>query len=132
MTAIEHGSAYAKAAPGKPVDVHISDERDGSRFRALLQHYLGQAAPNSGPEATNQGKTGLSDKIVGRATELASEIKKDHVHVAKMLETAASTGDQMQLMQAMLALNDYEMRVQFVSKTISKAGTSVDQLTRMQ
>lgn len=135
MTAIKHASSFAQTTfdtSTGPAPVSISDDRDASRFLSLVQQHLGKSSPENAPVARRDGKTGLSDKIIGRATQLAGEIKKDHVHVTKMLETAAATGDQMNLMKAMLALNDYQMRIQFVSKTISKASSSVDQLTRMQ
>ena len=36
------------------------------------------------------------------------------------------------LMHAMLALNDYQLRVQTISKVVSRAGSSVDSLTKLQ
>lgn len=135
MTTIAPTSAVASTAPKMPAQgthPNITDERDGERFQSMLQQYLDPAKQNSAPQASDHGKTGLSEKIFGRATELASEMKKDHMHVSKMLETAAASGDQMHLMKAMLAIGDYQTRVQFISKTISKASSSLDSLTKMQ
>jgi hypothetical protein len=56
----------------------------------------------------------------------------DQQYVSKMLEQATRTGDSMQLMKAMMALNDYQIRVQTISKTVSKAASAVDQLARLQ
>ena len=67
-----------------------------------------------------------------RAGDLAGEVKKDQQYVSRMLEQATRSGDSMQLMKAMMALNDYQMRVQFISKTASKATSSLDQLTKLQ
>jgi predicted nucleic acid-binding Zn-ribbon protein len=74
----------------------------------------------------------LGKKLMGRAHDLASNLMQDQQHVSKMLEQASRTGDSMQLMKAMMALNDYQVRVQTVSKTVSKAASSIDQLTKLQ
>ncbi|GGZ01590.1 hypothetical protein GCM10007388_39130 [Pseudoduganella plicata] len=74
----------------------------------------------------------LGQAIAGRAASLAGEIKRDQQNVSRLLEKATATGDSMNLMRAMLALNDYQLRVQTVSKVVSKASTSVDSLTKLQ
>ncbi|RZI42500.1 type III secretion protein [Herbaspirillum sp. HC18] len=99
-------------------------------FRAALErHMTAQQPPAAAPGA---GKPSLGDKLAGRATNLASEIKKDQLYVSRMLEQASRTGDSMQLMRAMMALNDYQIRVQTISKTVSKATQSFEQLTKLQ
>jgi predicted nucleic acid-binding Zn-ribbon protein len=70
--------------------------------------------------------------MLGRANELAGGLMQDQQYVSKMLEKASRTGDSMQLMKAMMALNDYQIRVQTVTKTISKAAGAIDQLTKLQ
>lgn len=70
--------------------------------------------------------------MMTRTTDLATELKKDQQYVSKLLEQATRSADSMHLMKAMMALNDYQMRVQFVSKTVSKATSALDQLTKLQ
>ena len=77
-------------------------------------------------------KPSLSDKLIERTTNLASSLQQDQQYVSKLLEQATRTGDSMQLMKAMLALGDYQIRVQTVSKTVSKATSSFEQLTKLQ
>lgn len=105
---------------------------DGAQFRATLERYMNAGAGDvqavSGPDKNKS----LGQKIATRATDLASEINKDQQYVSKLLETATRTGDSMQLMKAMMALNDYSIRVQTISKTVSKATSSIDQLTKLQ
>lgn len=97
-----------------------------ARFRAALERHM---APASGDGNNNNS---LGNRIMTRATNLASELKHDQQYVSKLLEQASRSPDSMHLMKAMLALNDYNLRVQFVSKTASKAASSVDQLTKLQ
>ncbi|MEC5216629.1 hypothetical protein RCH09_001582 [Actimicrobium sp. GrIS 1.19] len=105
---------------------------DMRAFEQALQRHLHTAAPGLTPADAGSDKVSLSSRIVNRANDLAGEVQKDQQYVSRMLEQATQTGDQMLMMKAMMAMNDYQTRVQFVSKTISKASTSVDQLTRMQ
>jgi Type III secretion basal body protein I, YscI, HrpB, PscI len=112
-------------------DTSSADGSDGAQFRAALgRHIHGTQGP--GPNIAEGNKVSLGDRIISRATNLAGEIKNDQQHVSKMLEQATQNADSMQLMKAMMALNDYEMRVQFISKTASKATQSLDQLTKLQ
>lgn len=104
---------------------------DGAEFRAALERHMGTSS-GGGQGAGEGGKGSLADKIVTRATDLASEMKHDQQYVSKALEQATRSADSTQLMKAMLALNDYQLRVQLISKTVSKAVTSVDQLTKLQ
>lgn len=116
-TADFQGSAVASA----PVD--------GEAFRAALERHM-QAGTHA--KASESRKVSMGEKLIARASDLASETKKDHEHVSKMIEQATRNGDSMQLVKAMMALNDYEMRVQFISKVSNKATSSIDRLTTLQ
>ena len=120
------------ARPGAHIDTTSPTHRDTQAFEQAMQRHLHTASPGLTPVDAGSDKTSLSSRIVSRATDLAAEVQKDQQYVSKMLEQATQTGDQMTMMKAMLALSDYQTRVQFVAKTISKSSTSVDQLTRMQ
>lgn len=120
------------ATPRLEFDGNSPTPRDAHEFAQALQRHLHTAAPGITPADAGSDKLSLTSRISARASDLAGEIQKDQQYVSKLLEHATATGDQMVMMKAMLALNDYQTRVQFVSKTISKASTSVDQLTRMQ
>ena len=104
---------------------------DASEFRAILNKYMQPSgAPN--PVEKSSNNLSLGDKMMSRATSMAEEIKKDQHHVSTMLEQASRNGDSMQMMKAMMALNDYQMRVQFISKAATKATGALDQLTKLQ
>ncbi|AIY39651.1 hypothetical protein LT85_0491 [Collimonas arenae] len=109
------------------------DRADVEQFRAALEQH-GAAAPaaSTAPKVQHGNRVSLGDKIMAHATDLAGDVKQNQVHVSKMLEQATRSGDSASLMKAMLALNDYQTRVQFVSKTVSKATSSLDQLTKLQ
>lgn len=123
-------STHSAAISTLRIDITPTAHADTQAFTQAMQRHT--AAPGLAPAEAGSDTTSMSGHLANRATELASEVKKDQQYVSKMLEHATQTGDQMVMMKAMLALNDYQTRVQFVSKTISKASTSVDQLTRMQ
>ncbi len=100
---------------------------DVSQFRAMFeQHLKKEIVP------IKENSASIGSAIAGRATHLASEVKQDQIYVSKLLEQATRTGDSMQLMKAMMALSDYQLRVQTISKTVSKASSSVDSLTKLQ
>lgn len=104
---------------------------DGAQFRAVLEKKMHEMKANAVNPADGN-KVSLGDKILDRANHMAGELKSDQAYVSKMLEQATRNADSMQLMRAMMALNDYQMRVQFVSKTASKATQALDQLTKLQ
>lgn len=113
------------------IELPVPESADAAQFRAALaQHTKSDAVFNSAIHGSNRAS--LGEKIMGRAGELASDLKADQAHVSQMLDQATRAGDSASLMKAMLALSDYQMRVQFVSKTVSKATSSLDQLTRLQ
>ncbi|MDY7574028.1 EscI/YscI/HrpB family type III secretion system inner rod protein [Actimicrobium sp. CCI2.3] len=112
------------------IDITAPTDADNQAFAQAMQQHT--AAPGLRPGDTDSQPMSMSSQLVNRATELASEVQKDQQYVSQMLERASQTGDQSLMLKAMLALNDYQTRVQFISKTITKASTSVDQLTRMQ
>jgi hypothetical protein len=109
---------------------------DGAEFREIMARQAGpagapgQAAPAAGAGAG--GHAGLGERIMQRAGALSGELRKDQQYISRSLEQATRSGDSMQLMQAMLALSDYQTRVQFVSKAASKAASAIDQLTKLQ
>jgi hypothetical protein len=107
-----------------------NDVGDATQFRAALDRHMKPEA-GSLPEVGGKDKS-LGQQIAARATSLATEINKDQQHVSKMLEEATRTGDSMQLMKALMALNDYQIRVQTISKTVAKATSSIEQLTKLQ
>jgi hypothetical protein len=125
------GSAaeIGRSAQSKFDGVQI-ESGDGAQFRAALERHMNASGGATKPTGNNEGS--LGNKIMVRASDLASAVKNDQQYVSKMLEKATATGDSMQLMKAMMALNDYQMKVQFISKTASKATSSLDQLTKLQ
>lgn len=103
-------------------------EVDAAQFRAALNRHM---AGSDVPVVSGKDNS-LGQQIAARATSLATEINKDQQNVSKMLEEATRTGDSMQLMKALMALNDYQIRVQTISKTVAKATSSIEQLTKLQ
>lgn len=103
------------------------DRAQGEHFRAMFEQYLNKDAQHMKPNTQSLGSA-----LAQRTTNLASQVKQDQLYVSKLLEQATRTGDSMQLMKAMMALNDYQLRVQTISKTVSKASSSVDSLTKLQ
>lgn len=130
-----NSSANVLSSTNKQSNVQLelppSDNADAAQFAAALaQHAKPNAVLNSAIHSNS--RVSLGDKIMGRAGELAGDLKADQAHVSQMLDQATRVGDSASLMKAILALSDYQMRVQFVSKTVSKATSSLDQLTRLQ
>jgi hypothetical protein len=117
--------------PQLTLEVMQVEPADGAQFRAALERHMG--ASSGAGQGFGEGQKGsLGEKIMTRTTDLASELKHDQQYVSKALEQATRSADSMQLMKAMMALNDYQIRVQLISKTVSKATSSVEQLTKLQ
>ncbi len=114
------------------LDSGTVDAGDGSQFRAALERHMQQTNKTDANPVQGPPRVSLGDQMIGRATTLSAELKNDQTHVSKLLETSTRTGSSMDLMKAMTAMNDYQMRVQFVSKVVSKATSSLDQLTKLQ
>lgn len=102
---------------------------DSAQFRAALERYM---SGNGGAAPSRPGSVSLGEKVAGRVTNLAGDIKKDQQYVSKLLEQATRTGDSMHLMKAVMALHDYQIRVQTISKTVSKSTQAFEQLTKLQ
>jgi Type III secretion basal body protein I, YscI, HrpB, PscI len=124
-----------------PTQGQTADKGDIVQFRAAMDSHKAQGVGGAGgvngvagpASVQSSSKTpSIGDKLMSRAGELSAEIKKDQAHVSRMLEQASRTGDSMALMKGMLALNDYQSRIQMITKTISKATSSVDSLTKLQ
>jgi hypothetical protein len=123
--------------------LHLSPVSD-SEFREIMARELGQggqalqgpqggaAGPIAPVAQAAPGHGGLGERVMQRASALSGELQKDQQMISRNLEQAARSGDSMQLMKAMLALSDYQTRVQFVSKAASKAASALDQLTKLQ
>lgn len=128
-------SAIATTAVPEPIGprgagLHIEigpGHADSGQFKAMFEQHLQQGAMKVKPDSHSLGSA-----LAQRTTHLAQEVKQDQLHVSKLLEQATRTGDSMQLMKAMMALNDYQLRVQTISKTVSKASSSIDSLTKLQ
>ncbi|WEF32236.1 EscI/YscI/HrpB family type III secretion system inner rod protein [Pseudoduganella chitinolytica] len=103
------------------------EQADAAQFRQALERQQAMNGPAGAPREPSLGQA-----IASRAAGLAGELKKDQQYVSRLLEKATTSGDSMHLMRAMLALNDYQLRVQTVSKVVSKASTSIDSLTKLQ
>jgi len=123
----------AAANPQATTQVRITTETrtfehpDAAQFRQAMDRQHNMNTPPGAPREPSLGQV-----IAARASGLAGELKKDQQYVSRLLEKATTSGDSMHLMRAMLALNDYQLRVQTVSKVVSKASTSVDSLTKLQ
>lgn len=113
------------------IEILELDHSDSDQFRAALDRQMG-AGDIVGKSDPARKSNSLGQVLATRATGLATEVKKDQQYVSKLLEQATRTGDELHLMRAMMALNDFQLRVQTISKTVSKAATSIDSLTKLQ
>ncbi|MDB5772252.1 MAG: hrpB [Burkholderia sp.] len=111
--------------------IHSTQPGDADDFRAALDRHMAMA-DNTAPGGAAKENISLGKVIADRTVDLASEVKKDQQYVSKLLERATRTGNELHLMQAMMAMSDFQVRVQTISKTVSKASTSIDSLTKLQ
>jgi len=126
----------ASGLAGKPA-LQVPDPaaagEGAANFKVQLQvqqQFRSGAQQNLAPQ--DIGKDSLAAVMAERAAGLAGDVNRHQQYVSRMLERATASGDSLHLMHAMLALNDYQLRVQTISKVVSKAGSSVDSLTKLQ
>lgn len=126
----------ASGLAGKPAP-HIPEPGsagDGAvNFKVQLQvqqQFRSGTQQNLAPVDT--GRDSLATVMAERAAGLAGDVNRHQQYVSRMLERATASGDSLHLMHAMMALNDYQLRVQTISKVVSKAGSSIDSLTKLQ
>lgn len=126
----------ASGLAGKPAP-HIPDPaaagEGAASFKVQLQvqqQFRSGAQQNLAPQ--DIGKDSLAAVMAERAAGLAGDVNRHQQYVSRMLERATASGDSLHLMHAMLALNDYQLRVQTISKVVSRASSSVDSLTKLQ
>jgi Type III secretion basal body protein I, YscI, HrpB, PscI len=115
----------------------VSSTADAQRFsQALAIHREAQGAAHQTNAANEVGSVGHSKSIgsqmMAGLSDMSARLKSDHKQVSNLIEKATVGGDDNLMMKAMLALTDYQQRVQIVSKVVSKAATSMDSLTRLQ
>ncbi|EJN02939.1 EscI/YscI/HrpB family type III secretion system inner rod protein [Herbaspirillum sp. YR522] len=128
QTGVASGDLSASSPRSAGLHLEIApNNAEGEHFKAMFEQYLNRDAMRMKPNTNSLGSA-----LAQRTTHLASEVKQDQLYVSKLLETATRSGDSMQLMKAMMALNDYQLRVQTISKTVSKASQAVDSLTKLQ
>jgi hypothetical protein len=133
LTPIQPGSGpMSGGSEGFPV----SSTADAQRFsQALAIHREAQGAAHQ-TSASNVSAVGdtksIGQQMMAGLSDMSARLKSDHKQVSNLIEKATVGGDDNMMMKAMLALTDYQQRVQIVSKVVSKAATSMDSLTRLQ
>lgn len=126
---------YAAALHAPPVDLGqpagLSTSADAQRFGQTLSAYRERAA---GPVDASPAREAdsIGRRLVSELSDMSGRLKADHKYVSSMIEKATVGGDDAMMMKAMMALSDYQQRVQIVSKTVAKAASSLDQLTKLQ
>ena len=114
----------------------VASSADAQRFAQALSTYKSQqsqaAAGLSPTDKAHASSNSIGSRLVTGLSDMASRLKADHKVVSSLVEKATVGGDDALMMKAMMALGDYQQRVQIVSKTVSKAASSLDQLTRLQ
>jgi hypothetical protein len=91
-----------------------------------------KAAPAlQAPTFDEQTQT-IGQKLIAGLHDVSGKLQADHRNISRQIELAVDTGDNRLMMQAMMAVSDYQQRVQIISKTVAKAGSSLDQLTKLQ
>lgn len=122
----------ASGLAGKPAP-HIPEPDGAVSFKVQLQvqqRFRSGTQQDLAPVET--GRDSLAAAMAERAAGLAGDVNRHQQYVSRMLERATASGDSLHLMHAMMALNDYQLRVQTISKVVSKAGSSIDSLTKLQ
>ncbi len=130
MNMIDGAALNGVKGPGNvQLELPKANFEDSAQFRAAMDRAMEDQIQLERTAGT--GKS-MGEVAAARVSNLASEFQKDQQYVSNLLEKATRTGDSMHLMRAMLALNDYQIRVQAMSKTVSKAASAIDQLTKLQ
>ncbi|MBB3121935.1 EscI/YscI/HrpB family type III secretion system inner rod protein [Pseudoduganella violacea] len=131
--AVQSAASGLAGKPGPSVPEAGAGSDGAAAFRLQLQFH--QQARIDGQQklaVPETGRDSLATVMADRAAGLAGDVNRHQQYVSRLLERATASADSMQMMKAMMALNDYQLRVQTISKVVSKASSSVDSLTKLQ
>jgi Type III secretion basal body protein I, YscI, HrpB, PscI len=124
----------APASPAPGVDLSEASLQARAFADALrgAQAVRAKAAPTIEAPTFDASTNTIGNKLINGLEDISGKLKSDHRNISRQIELAVDTGDDRMMMKAMMAVSDYQQRVQMVSKTVSKAGSSLDQLTKLQ
>jgi Type III secretion basal body protein I, YscI, HrpB, PscI len=130
----EMGSGVGDSAGGGGFEV--SSSADAQQFSqsmsAARERFSDANQAGSGPVKGIGESKSIGNQLMSGLSDMSVRLKSDHKQISTMLQKATVGGDDAMMMKALLALGDYQQRVQIVSKVVSKAASSLDQLTRLQ
>jgi hypothetical protein len=92
----------------------------------------GVASPKTARADLAAVDTGLGGKVMAGLNGLSERMRADQRHISSLIEKATVGGDMTMMIKASMAVGDYQNRVQLTARAVSKAATSLDQLTRLQ
>ncbi len=117
--------------------VRLSPSAEQARaFDAALEHsrltLTGDAPQKLVSSSASNPETGLGGKVMAGLSDLSERLRADQRHISSLIEKATVGGDMAMMIKASMAVGDYQSRVQLTARAVSKAATSLDQLTRLQ
>jgi hypothetical protein len=129
----EMGSGVSSSSGG---GFEVSSSADAQRFSqsmsAAKERFSDANQAGSAPVKGIGESKSIGNQLMSGLSDMSTRLKSDHKQISTMLEKATVGGDDAMMMKALMALGDYQQRVQIVSKVVSKASASLDQLTRLQ
>jgi hypothetical protein len=76
--------------------------------------------------------TGLGGEVAGRLNSLSDKLKSQQQEISRIVERATATGDMNLMLKASMMMADHQVKLSMTMRSVSKAATSIDQLTRLQ
>lgn len=75
---------------------------------------------------------GLGGELAGRLNSLSDKLRSEQHQISNVIERATATGDSNLILKASMMMADHQFKLTMVMRSVSKAATSTDQLTRLQ
>lgn len=136
LSSVSHAAsaAHTQMVEGAPITAGGRSDAAHARDFDTAMHMakVGQEAPTlPAAKGAESNPHSLGDRLIAGVKDVSSRFNADQRYISSIVEQAATTGNDALMMRALLALGDYQNRVQIMSKTVSKAASSIDQLTRL-
>ena len=111
---------------------HASSPSDAQQFAQSLAKFKDNGVSQVSNVSSADQSNSLGARVMSNVAELSSRLAEEQKKVSAMIEKATKTNDSFLMMNAMHALSTYNQHAQMATKTVAKAATGLETLTRLQ
>lgn len=112
--------------------VSVGSSSDAEQFAKTLAKYNAREASPVANVSSADNSNSLGTKVMNNIAEMSSRLAEANKRITTLIEKATVSGDPQITLNAMMELSNYNQQAQMVTKTVAKAATGLETLTRLQ